>query len=212
MSNNSDWAEDTEQSVLDRAVELAPLLGWSDAMVREAVVQAGLDTSLGELLLPNGPADLAALLASRFDRVTLERLNAANPVPMKIRDRIRLALVTHLEVSTARPDATRRWAGFLALPTNIPLALRLVWASADMIWRWTGDTATDENHYSKRAMLSIILITALARDLSHGREAAEVCIDARIANVMAFEKWKAGQAPLSFGPQLVQALARLRYG
>jgi chemotaxis protein methyltransferase CheR len=50
--------------------------------------------------------------------------------------------------------AVRRWAGFLALPFNLPLALRLLWESADALWRWAGDTATDENHYSKRAILS----------------------------------------------------------
>jgi len=146
MSNNSDWARDSEDSVLDRALELAPRLGWSPAMAAEAIVQAGLDPSLGELLLPSGPADLAALLARRFDQLTLTKLIAANPAPMKIRDRIRLGLVTHLEVSTECPQATRRWAGFLALPTNFALAMRLVWASSDMIWRWTGDTSTDENH------------------------------------------------------------------
>ena len=106
----------------------------------------------------------------------------------------------------------RRWAGFLALPLNLPLALRLLWESADCLWRWAGDTATDENHYSKRAILSGILASAMAIRLSSGREAAMAFVDARIENVMAFEKWKAGKdfdAPFR---KVSDALSRMRYG
>ena len=39
----------------------------------------------------------------------------------------------------------------------MPLGLRLAWESADALWRWAGDTATDENHYSKRVLLAGIL-------------------------------------------------------
>ena len=63
----------------------------------------------------------------------------------------------------------RRWTGFLALPPNMALGARLAWESADALWRWAGDTATDENHYSKRALLAGILSGALAIRLSSGR-------------------------------------------
>ena len=106
----------------------------------------------------------------------------------------------------------RRWAGFLALPLNLPLALRLLWESADCLWRWAGDTATDENHYSKRAILSGILASAMAIRLSSGREAAMAFVDARIENVMAFEKWKAGLKPADLMRDVAGALGRMRYG
>ena len=83
--------------------------------------------------------------------------------------------------------------GFLLLPANAALGARLLWRSADALWRWAGDTATDENHYSKRAILSEILASTLALRLAHGAEAAEAHLDRRIAQVMAFEKWKAGR-------------------
>ena len=37
--------------------------------------------------------------------------------------------------------------------------LKLAWESADHLWRWAGDEATDWNHYSKRTILSGILTT-----------------------------------------------------
>jgi ubiquinone biosynthesis protein COQ9 len=87
-----------------------------------------------------------------------------------------------------------------------------VWRSADAVWRWAGDTATDENHYSKRAILGAILITTLAIRLERGRAEAEAFLDARIDDVMAFETWKAGVRPLDVLAEVAAALGRLRYG
>jgi ubiquinone biosynthesis protein COQ9 len=72
--------------------------------------------------------------------------------------------------------------------------------------------ATDENHYSKRAILAGILIPALQIRLAQGAEAAQAFAAARIDNVMSYEKLKA-KVRLPFGPdQIVRGLARLRYG
>jgi ubiquinone biosynthesis protein COQ9 len=94
------------------------------------------------------------------------------------------------------------------------LGARLAWESADVLWRWAGDTATDENHYSKRALLAGILTGALAIRLSSGHEAALAFTDRRIANVMAFEKWKATTKfkPSQMMDSIAGALGRMRYG
>ena len=92
------------------------------------------------------------------------------------------------------------------------LAGRLTWETADAIWRWAGDTATDENHYSKRVILSGILVSTLAVDMASGRTSALSHLDARIDNVMAFEKWKAGLKPMDLATEMVEGLAKMRYG
>ena len=94
------------------------------------------------------------------------------------------------------------------------LGARLAWESADALWRWAGDTATDENHYSKRALLAGILTGALAIRLSSGPAAALAFTDRRIANVMAFETWKRTTRfrPSQFMDGIAGALGRIRYG
>ena len=77
---------------------------------------------------------------------------------------------------------------------------------------WAGDTATDENHYSQRAILTGILVTCLAIDMDSSREAALVHLDRSIDNVMAFEKWKAGFKPTEVARDVAGALSRMRYG
>ena len=203
------WALETEQQVLDAALRIAPRLGWGRATLVAAARACDLSPGEADLLFPNGGRDLAALLSRRHDAAALAAL--PDPATLKIRERIRAAVVARLDAAAADQAALRRWIGFLSLPPNLPLALRLVWESADQLWRWAGDTATDENHYSKRAILSGILIGTLVQDLTAGRGAALETLDARIRNVMDFETWKAGVKPSDFAKDVAGALARLRF-
>ena len=207
-----DWADRMEQAVLDAAVERAPALGWNSRMVRAACEAHGLSLGDEELLFPNGARDLAALLSRRHDDRALASLAEVDPKSLKIRERIARAVSARLEAGAADLEATRRCAAFLALPVNADLGLKLAWETADDLWNWAGDTATDWNHYSKRAILSGILIPALTMRWFDGREAADAFVARRIENVMAFEKWKAGKdfdAPLR---KMTDALSRMRYG
>lgn len=214
LSNDApkaDWADRMEQAVLDAAIQRAPVLGWNGRLVRAACEAEELSLGDQELLLPNGARDLAALLSRRHDAQALETLAGTPAATLKMRERIAAAVSARLEAGAADLDAARRCAGFLALPTNADLGLSLAWESADVLWRWAGDTATDWNHYSKRTLLSGILIPALTMRLFDGKDRAKAFVAARIENVMAFEKWKAGkdfEAPLK---RITDALGRLRY-
>ncbi|CAN5358479.1 COQ9 family protein [soil metagenome] len=214
LSNDApkaDWADRMEQAVLDAAIQRAPVLGWNGRLVRAACEAEELSLGDQELLLPNGARDLAALLSRRHDAQALETLAGKPAATLKMRERIAAAVSARLEAGAADLDAARRCAGFLALPTNADLGLSLAWESADVLWRWAGDTATDWNHYSKRTLLSGILIPALTMRLFDGKDRAKAFVAARIENVMAFEKWKAGkdfEAPLK---RITDALGRLRY-
>jgi ubiquinone biosynthesis protein COQ9 len=118
-----------------------------------------------------------------------------------------------LPVKQNRSERRRsRHDGSVERTANPPLALRLVWESADTIWRWAGDTATDENHYSKRALLAGILTATLLVRLSQGEEAAAITLDRRIEAVMAFERFKARVGKLDLGRWTAGALGKLRYG
>ena len=206
-----DWADRMEQAVLDAALPLAPSLGWNGRLVRAACDASGLSEGDQELLMPHGARDLTALLWRRHDEAAMQALAAIDPATLKIRERIARAVSARLEAAAADGEAEKRAAGFMALPTNTDLALSLTWETADGLWRWAGDTATDWNHYSKRVILSGILIPAMTMRLFDGKDAADAFVAARIENVMTFEKWKAGkdfEAPLR---RVTDVLSRLRY-
>ena len=211
-ASDGDWADRMEQTVLDAAIHHAPATGWNARMLRAACKENALSVGDEELLFPNGARDLAALLSRRHDDRAMAALAELDPASLKIRERIARSVSARMEAGAADLEATRRCAAFLALPVNADLGLKLAWETADELWRWAGDTATDWNHYSKRAILSGILIPALTMRWFDGRDATDAFVARRIENVMAFEKWKAGKdfdAPLR---KVTEALSRMRYG
>ncbi len=209
-----DWAETTEQALLDEALKLAPVHGWTQRTATLAGAALGMSAGETELLIPHGPADLAALLSRRHDARALAALSETDAAGLKIRERIRRAVEARLDAAADDEAALRRWVGFLALPQNLVLGGRLSWESADHLWRWAGDTATDENHYTKRALLAGIVSGATAVRLTSGRDAALAFVDRRIDNVMSFEKWKGRTTfrPSQWLSQVAERMGKARYG
>ncbi|HKR86824.1 MAG TPA: COQ9 family protein [Phenylobacterium sp.] len=214
MTETADWIRNAEQQVLDQAIRLAPLEGWTARMAGLAGRAAGFSDGETELLLPRGPADLAALLSRRHDARALLMLQPVDPENLKIRERISKAVEARIDAVGDDESAARRWCGWLALPQNLALGGQLAWESADVLWRWAGDVAADENHYSKRALLAGILTGAVAIRLGAGRGQALRFAARRIDDVMRFERWKAkaGVDPQALMHKAAAALGRMRYG
>ncbi|MGZ8362013.1 MAG: COQ9 family protein [Allosphingosinicella sp.] len=201
---------------------LAPLVakhaafdGWSEAAIGSAAAELGVPADRARLAFPGGKV---AMIDAWFDSVDIAMLQAFPPeriAAMKIRDRIRELVMFRLERLLPEREALRRSLAILATPLNAPAAARLAWRSADRIWRLAGDTATDFNHYSKRAILigvygstSLVFLDDESDDLA----ATRAFLDRRIEGVMRFEKakarWQSGSARL---PSLSRFLGRLRY-
>ena len=206
-----DWCAARERELLAAALPHVERCGWTDRLVRAAAHTLGMTAAEAELVLPQGPRDLAALLARRHDEAMLAALEGVDPAPLKVRERIGRAVKARLEAAMRDEAAVRRCTGFLALPANASLAAGLLWRTADAVWRWAGDTATDENHYSKRVILSGVLASALLVRLGRGRAEAEAFVDRRIEDVMRFERWKATRPRTDPLAAVAGVLGRLRY-
>jgi ubiquinone biosynthesis protein COQ9 len=202
--------------ILDAFSPLAAQLGWTEAAFRAAVADAGLSEGEAALACPKGAFDLFDAFAERADEAMLAGLDELDLSAMRYRDRVRAAVQIRLEAQAPYKEAARAMTRALAQPFRAPEAARLLWRTADRIWRALGDTSTDGNYYSKRAILSGVLGSTYTRwfsDDSPGHEETWSFLDARIENVMQFEKFKARLRPLSEGVQTaVGVAARFRYG
>ena len=119
------WAQGAEAQVLAEALKLAPAMGWTWRTAYAAGAAAGFSKGETELLLPAGPRDLAALWSRACDAAAMAALAGVDSGAPKIRERIRRGALARLGAAMAHEAATRRWAGYLALPTNAGLGLRL---------------------------------------------------------------------------------------
>ena len=99
--NEPDWAGAAEQQLLDAALKIVPHEGWTSRLATMAGKACGFSPGETELLLPQGAADLAALLSRRHDAQALAALAGVDPATLKIRERIARAVEARLTVAAA---------------------------------------------------------------------------------------------------------------
>lgn len=188
--------------------------GWTRSAVDSAAAQLGIDSVKARLAMPKGQAAMIDVYIQEVDRALEASFTPARLAKMKIREKIR-ALVWHrLEIMGPAREAVRRGLAILAMPQNLPLALRISWRSADLMWRMAGDTSTDFNHYTKRMTLGAVYgstLLAWLDDQSDGWTDTAAFLDRRIDAVMRFEKFKADWRGSSEHLSLSRFLGRLRY-
>ena len=188
--------------------------GWTRRAVDSAAGQLGIDPVQARLAMPKTQAGMINVYIQEVDRALEAWFTPKRLKPMKIREKIR-ALVWHrLEIMGPAREAVRRALAILAMPQNVPLALRAGWRSADLMWRIAGDTSTDFNHYTKRMTLGAVYGSTLLvwlDDRSEGWSETAAFLDRRIDDVMRFEKFKAEWRGSSEHLSPSRFLGRLRY-
>ncbi len=191
-----------------------PFDGWTPLARDTAADELGIDRDIAAMALPDAAA-MADAFTARADTMMVDAMMAAGVADMKVRDRIKLALRTRLEHAGEDREAVRSALTVMLHPANAAMAASTLWRTADAMWRAAGDTATDFNHYSKRAILGGVYSATLLfwlDDDSDDHQATWAFIDRRIDGIMAFEKTKARVSGLvSKLPDPARFLGRLRY-
>lgn len=189
--------------------------GFTPRAIASTARDAGVDPDVAGLAFPGGAADMVDAWFAQVDATMLERLPADTLAAMKIRDRITGLVEARLAILAPHRESLRRALAVLALPTNVALAARLGWRAADAMWAAAGDTATDFNHYSKRAILGSVYAATMAvflNDTSDDHTDTRAFLARRIAGIMRFESWKHRRnASKTERPSLSRFIGRLRY-
>jgi ubiquinone biosynthesis protein COQ9 len=189
--------------------------GWTKAAVDSAARQLGVDPVQARLAMPKKQADMIDVYIQEVDRALEAWFTPKRLAGMKIREKVRSLIWHRLEVMGPAREAIRRGLAILAMPQNLPLALRISWRTADQMWRIAGDTSTDFNHYTKRMTLGAVYGSTLLvwlDDQTEGWADTAAFLDRRIDNVMQFEKLKAewrGSSEHRISPS--RFFGRLRY-
>jgi ubiquinone biosynthesis protein COQ9 len=216
MTDLGDLTLDELRVALAPAVaESAVFDGWSEVAVRAAADLRGVDPDVAMLAYPGGAMDMIAGWIASVDAAMVAAFPPERIAAMKIRERIRALVAFRLDAMAGSEEALRRALAIMAMPQNASRALRLGWSSADAMWRLAGDTATDYNHYTKRAILSSLYAATLAvfvSDESEGKAETHAFLDRRIDGVMKFEQAKAKWLnPERETFSVTRFLGRLRY-
>ena len=216
MTDSSDETLDDIRARLAAALPAqAAFDGWTKAALDAAADACCVPRPVAQLAFNGGASEMIDAWFASVDAAMAETLPAETLAAMKIRARIKALVEARLTVLAPHREALRRAISVLSLPGNVATALQLNWRAADTMWRAAGDTATDFNHYSKRAILGGVYgatILIFLNDESEDFADTRAFLDRRIEGIMRFEKIKAqAKQRRALLPDPLRFLGRLRY-
>jgi ubiquinone biosynthesis protein COQ9 len=174
-------------AILARLLPNVVFDGWRWPAVEEAAAQAGYDRQMAQAVFPGRLPAVIDHFSSWADRRMLEGLANVDIASLRIRDRIRDAVLKRFEILEPHREAVKLALSFRLLPGRTLQAGKAAWRTADAIWNWAGDTATDYNRYTKRGLLCGVLTSAMLAWVQDGGNDPEILrsfLDRRIENVM----------------------------
>ena len=214
MPQDDRTLDELRQALAPEIARAAVFDGWSEQALAQAAALAGVDLAVARLAFPGGAMDMIGAWIDSTDARMRNAFADGHLGTLKIRDRIRTLLLFRLDAVAGMEEALRRALAIQAMPQNLARTLKVGWHSADLMWRLAGDTATDYNHYTKRALLCGIYTATLAvfvEDESEGKAETRAFLDRRIEDVMKFEKAKAQLLHKRGGFDVARFFGRLRY-
>jgi len=153
---NSPFAERERGALIEAMLPEVVFDGWSRAALRAAARRIGVSPGAAMALFPGGAADLVAGFSRWADQRMLDRLESTTLDGLRVSERVALAIGIRLEIVGPWREAVRAALAVLALPTHVPLALRLLYQTVDAMWYAAGDSATDFSFYTKRMSLAAL--------------------------------------------------------
>ena len=135
--------------------------GWNWPAVQQAAINAKLGPDMTEAVFPDGLHSVLDHFSDWADRQMLAKLELIDAEPLRVRDRVREAILVRLESLEPWKEAERLAARYWAAPYRAGQAAKILWRTADRIWAWAGDTATDYNRYTKRGLLCGVLTATM---------------------------------------------------
>ena len=162
-------------------------LDW-DA-VEAASVASGHEKAMAKAVFPDGLSGVLSHFVEMTDRKMLAALEGLDVTEMRVRDRITAAVRARLEILAPYKEAVKLASLYWSIPPRNIAASKLVWRTADKIWTWAGDESKDYNYFTKRGLLSAVLVstmTAWIGDDGDELDNSFAFLDRRIENVMQF--------------------------
>jgi ubiquinone biosynthesis protein COQ9 len=182
--------ERLKDEVLAAGLRHVPFDGWTAKAFAAGAREAAAGAAGLARAFPGGPKDAARHFGAWADRRMTEVIGRElRRKPMRTHERVAAAVRARLRILAPHREAIRHLVAFLALPFNATLGAKLLWRSADAVWRAAGDTSTDFNYYTKRALLAGVYSSTLLfwlADASEDFAATDAFLERRIANVMTF--------------------------
>lgn len=161
--------------------------GWTHKLLENACISAKLDKNYWKIPFPSGVVDVIDYYTNQANERMTEGLNLQE---MRVPEKIKALIKNRLTIYETDKEVIKSCIAVYNLhPAS---GLQASYRTVDAIWREAGDTATDWNFYSKRALLAGVYgstLTYWLSDDSDNHEESWRFLDERLSNVATFGKF-----------------------
>lgn len=181
-----------KNKIVEAALKNAAFDGWTKSMLEQSALDAGYEKDMARAVFPYNVKDALNHLSEMVDQQMLEKLEEIDIEPLRIRDRVQKAVEIRLEIMSPNKEAYRLGASHWGTHLSATRAGSAIWNTADKIWIWAGDTTTDYNRYTKRTLLSAVILSTMLywfQDEQTDNSKTYNFLAHRIENVMQFGKF-----------------------
>ncbi|MDG7056292.1 MAG: COQ9 family protein [Wolbachia endosymbiont of Meromenopon meropis] len=186
--------QDEKKIILNEMIKIIPFDGINDKTLLKACTRLNLVNSFCKF--QNGIYDILEHIAEDLNSSAETKLKNYNLENMKVRERVKLAVLIHLSSYASLPnyrEFLKKILKFSILPKNTYFSSRLLYKTVSTIWYMVYDQSTDFNFYTKRAILAGIYLSTILffiNDYSENFVDTISFLDKRINNVITFQKVK----------------------
>lgn len=175
-------------ALVSAALRHVPRLLWSHAALLAGADDLGLSPAAAGLV-GSSDVEFVQAFAAQCNRRLARELTARTEqlASLRVRERVALGVRLRLEMLAPYIDSWPRALALLAAPPALPRTLALYAQAADAIWHAAGDTSTDYNWYTKRALLVGVYAATeffMLTDCSPGYADTWAALDRRIEEVL----------------------------
>jgi len=178
-------------NILKQALTDIPFDGWTMDSFKKAATDTGQDPVVIDAIFPQGIHDTLRCFSHYADALMMQSLHDENIEIIRIRDKIAHGVETRINCLQPYKNCVQEATALLIKPQYMRLGASITWNTADQIWNWAGDTATDYNHYTKRGLLSGVISSTMLywlQDQSEHSENTRDFLNRRIENVLFIGK------------------------
>ncbi|MDB5413495.1 MAG: rpsU-divergently transcribed protein [Rubritepida sp.] len=152
----------SEAGWLRAVVARAGREGWTEATLRGALTDCGEAAELVSSCFPRGVIGAIEAWFTLADEEMDAAAAAEDITALRTPDRIRRVIELRLRALQPDREALRGALALLALPWNLPVALRSTARTVSTIWYAAGDNSADFSWYTRRATLLAVYGATLA--------------------------------------------------
>ncbi|HLD76911.1 MAG TPA: COQ9 family protein [Rickettsiales bacterium] len=196
---------ENKRRILHRFLEVCAFEGVNDEVLEDAMQFCQIDVKFKNIIFECGVLDIIELYIDETNENLAKIIDETpNFEKLKIREKIKFALYNFFELQKEHQLALQRIRNFYFDLANFKntkygarpsaFAFKNAGKIADFIWKKIGDQSTDFNFYTKRLILSGVIISVFStfvKDKTPNLEETKAKIDKKIEKVMKIEKFKA---------------------